>query len=323
MKTLTLASLGLFVWLGTAQGQQGWRLEGGWEPWKLVGGEQVKKREDFSGLASLTAGHGVLVSNESRGLCLIHLDAAKQTVKIESLVALLPGKGDEMDLEAVTASPTDQCYYAACSHSVARKARALHQDRRMVFKVPVDGSGRGVRESRMQSSSLAPLIATDPDLAPALGVSTKEGGLDIEGMAERAGVLFFGLRAPLIEGQAVVLEVPAAALFANPEKATATKHRLDLGGVGHGIRELAALQDGYLILAGPSGDNDSASGFALHGWKGPGGTPVKLLDLPPSPGKAEGMMVLSETAEQVTLLFVFDGVEDGAPAVLKILKPKP
>lgn len=323
MKRFLLFVFGLALLDEPIQAQQGWRLEDGWESWKLEGGEQIKKREDYSGLASMTPGYGMLVSDESREVLLIRLDEEKKIVKIESITPLLSGKGDEIDLEAVAASPTDKSYYAVGSHSVARKTGEQQLDRRMVFKLPVASGGRGLRESRMESSTLAPLIEADPELASALGRSTKEGGLDIEGLTERHGTLFFGLRAPLIDGQAVVLEVPAAALFSSPEKATATKHRLDLGGVGHGIREMAALMDGFLILAGPSGDSESASGFVLHGWKGPGGMPVKLLDLPPGPGKAEGMMVLNETAEQVTLLFIFDGVEDGAPAVLKVLKPTP
>jgi hypothetical protein len=83
----------------------------------------------------------------------------------------------------------------------------------------------------------------------------------IEGLAEHKGRLFFGLRAPVRDGQATLLEVGTTELFSG--KATLTHHRLALGR-GRGVRDLTTLSGdtGFLVLVGPSGGPDSANATA-------------------------------------------------------------
>jgi hypothetical protein len=144
--------------------------------------------------------------------------------------------------------------------------------------------------------------------------------LDIEGIAEREGVLFFGLRSPSVEGHGFIIEVKAAELFADAATAAHTTHRLAFG-AGFGIRDIARVSDGFLLIAGPSGADESVCGFTLHHWAGPGGRLTKLGDIQaPADGKAEGLLVLDETAASLRVLVFFDGAANGAPTLLTLVK---
>jgi hypothetical protein len=74
--------------------------------------------------------------------------------------------------------------------------RAKVGDRRAAC-LRVGGSGGG----------LARWLRKDPHLAPFLKVPTKENGLDVEGIAVRGERVWLGLRGPVLDGQAVVLDL--------------------------------------------------------------------------------------------------------------------
>ena len=84
---------------------------------------------------------------------------------------------------------------------------------------------------------------------------------------------------------------------------------------GRGIRDITAVSDGFLLLAGPVGDGDQS--YQLWYWDGkdcipgresPGGLAVKLGELPSEPGvKPEGITVLDQTNTAWRILVVSDG----------------
>ena len=83
-----------------------------------------------------------------------------------------------------------------------------------------------------------------------------------------------------------------------------------------GIRDLATVSDGFLVLAGPAlpeGDDAEGSGVAYH-WQ-EDVEPRKLSDvgLRRRGVKPEGLLVLSEDSGAYRVLVIHDGAPGGAP----------
>ncbi|MES0038856.1 DUF3616 domain-containing protein [Mesorhizobium sp. M0046] len=102
----------------------------------------------------------------------------------------------------------------------------------------------------------------------------KKGGLNIEGLADAGDDdLYIGLRSPLWNGQAIVLKMlDVSGVLSGglgPIK-MGEPLPLDLG--GRGIRSMERVGDHYLIIAGPSTEDDSSEGtklgFKLYTWNG-------------------------------------------------------
>ncbi len=302
--------VGLFTPLMRLPAQENWRVEtvGAW----TVKGE-IKEHLDVSG-ASMMGRDAVLVSDETRVLQRIHLDQKARQISAAELLPLLPGKKPELDLEGVTSSAEEKVWFATGSHSVARKTGEVQTDRRGVYRITKDGR-------RVTSASLVRLVESDEVLRDSLGKATNQGGLDIEGIAKRGEFLWFGLRAPNVAGQACVIQVGARELFTDESRAAHRRHLLALG-EGFGIRDITATQDGFLLIAGPSGTDESAEGFSLYFWAGPDGSLIRVGDIPvQNTGKAEALLVLDETVLEISVLVFFDGAPDGAPLELKLIKP--
>ena len=84
-----------------------------------------------------------------------------------------------------------------------------------------------------------------------------------------------------------------------------------------GIRDLAAVQGGLLVLSGPV--NEQAVTPAVFHWDDASNTLRKLADLVlPVSGKAETLLVLDEHTEGYRVLVMLDGPENGAPAEYRI-----
>ncbi len=305
--------------LSVARAGGDWRIERGGPVWSVEG--TIEGPDDVSGAASLSPGRGVLVSDETRVVQPFRFDMQAKKIVVGEPVKLLAGKGKELDLEAIASSRTGGCYYATGSHGVSRTADAVQPDRLHIFRVPVDAGTGAIKTRSIAVTTLAPVIRSDAALRDTIGKASEAGGLDIEGLAEKNGTLFFGLRSPSIEGQAFIIEVRADELFANAATASHRTHRIALG-AGFGIRDIVRVSDGFLLIAGPAASHEGAHGFTLHHWPGPGGKLTKIGDVPPvASGKAEGILVLGETQTAVDALIFFDGAKNGAPMPLKLIKP--
>ena len=110
--------------------------------------------------------------------------------------------------------------------------------------------------------SLRRHLSSDPHLALFLDLPSKEGGLDIEGLAVRGRQVLLGLRGPVLDGQAVVVELRVKEGLAIAESRTFV-HIIDLGGLG--IRDAVFADDHVLLLAGPTGAADGP--FRIHKWQ--------------------------------------------------------
>lgn len=113
-----------------------------------------------------------------------------------------------------------------------------------------------------KSSELHNALMNDPHLGSYMSIPCKDNGFDIEGVAVQGPRIFIGLRGPVLNGWAVILEICCGELddslvMVQPDnnERLYRKHFIDLQGMG--IRELNIDSSGDLyLLAGPTMDLD-------------------------------------------------------------------
>ncbi len=287
--------------------------------WKAT---NFKKDADLSGLTTPPgAARGLMCSDELKGVQTASLDYTARTINGGDLIRLLPDDAPtEADLEGVAWMPGENAYYLIGSHGVSKKKAEAQPTRSHIFKVPATPDGCPTAASPT-TGSLNPWIAKNATLAPYIGRSLQENGINIEGLAAKDGSLWIGLRSPNLSGQAFIIQVtqPATVFTAAPE---AKLHTLSLG-APLGIRELAALRTGFLLLLGNATPDDATPtriSYLAH-WDPSASQPLHLIGtVPPSSGKPEALHILTETDSEITLLILSDGVSAGDPITLKITK---
>ena len=197
--------------------------------------------------------------------------------------------------------------------------------------------GRVLRAARLsggrKNDALTRALHDDPHLGPFLSIPSKDNGFDIEGLAAAPnGRLFLGLRGPVLDGWACILEIHvAASLDRNdeltlrkiarssagaPARALYRKHFLDFGGAG--VRDLCFAGRDLLILTGPPMRGKGTS--QVRRWKdalandgeqmlGDKQLPI-LLDLPYRAKKdhAEGITIVARKDGRIWLMVIYDSV---------------
>ncbi len=183
--------------------------------------------------------------------------------------------------------------------------------------------------------ALTRLLGTDPHLGPFLSIPSKDNGFDIEGLAAApGGRLFLGLRGPVIDGWACVLEILVTAHASRksdlvlrklgtadasaPQSNRYRKHFLDLGGAG--IRDLCFAGRDLLILAGPPMRGEGKA--HVHRWKsalaarkGDSMTAQRalptLLELPygETSNHPEGITIVAQRGRRLLLMVIYDSFE--------------
>lgn len=304
----------------------GWQLEVLPGTWSMTGFENSL---DLSGIAAASGSHCLVGSDESFYIQPGVIERETRRIRAQRPIPL-PIESDsrkpEIDIEGVAFSLKDQAYYVVGSHGVGKKKADFQPERHSVYKVPVHHSDGAIRQREIQRASLLPWLERTPALAPFVKRQLQQNGLNIEGLACAGDKLFFGLRAPNKGGRALVIEVCPARIFSGPPEPLVV-HEL-LIAEGRGIREIAAVRDGFLLLTGnasaeaskkipvtlaPGPDNR----FELLHWNGRDSRPVRIAVLPATGGKAEGLLVMADTPQQVEVLVIFDGLADGRPLALR------
>jgi hypothetical protein len=250
---------------------------------------------------------------------------------------------EEMDLEGIAVDGND--VYVLGSHSSKRKKTdpekkytknrtalmepaAAEPTRDVLLRFRLDASGRA---PTIERTSLRGFLSTTEPFRSFVATASKENGVDAEGLAFRDKSLYVGFRGPVLRGNFTPI---LRCRFGLPP----TDHEIlfvDLG--GRGVRDLAQVDDGILILAGPVGDGPGS--YQLYLWDGrdmvPGtGAPtsakdtgLRLLgDLPdPTPddgshAKAEGLAIMEEKDKSWEILVVYDGLKNGNATRFKVDK---
>ncbi len=241
-------------------------------------------------------------------------------------IRLLPSsKGDEKtaEIDAEGVAYEDGFVYVAGSHGLSRDTNKFRKSQFLVFRFPVNPktgrpafkiSDKAVASEIERSAALREIIKGSKWIGPFAEQPLSENGANIEGMAVVDGRMYFGFRGPSIDRHAFVLQLPVRSLFAKAG-ANPTVHRLRLG-KGLGIRDMASVGGGLLILSGHVNERAVAPG--IHFWDLATGKLETLAKLPiVADAKAETILLLEEknagTKASYRVLIFYDGIRNGRP----------
>lgn len=181
----------------------------------------------------------------------------------------------------------------------------------------------GLLASTIDVVSLETVLREDPVLGPFTRIPAVENGVNIEGLAADGRMLYLGFRSPVLrEGYVPVMLMR----FDKPEDHELRFVRLK----GSGVRSLARVADGFLVLAAPERGAETQS--AIYHWNGldqvPGagkrqGRVERLLELAPvRGGTPEGLTVVAEREDYYEVIVVHDGIPGGHPLRLRVPRPR-
>ncbi len=268
--------------------------------------------------AAVVGDYLILGADEGHKLHILARTKDGMCWKLQRDVAL--AKDDqEVDIEAITYG--DGALYVVGSHSCRRRRmkpelsvrknldRFLtvdrHNSRNRLYRLPFNAKNGEV--GKADKIDLTKRLLKDPLLHVFVVLPSKENGIDIEGMAYRDGALHLGFRGPVLRGNYVPVMVFA---FDHPKRYALRFVRLQ----GQGIRDMIAIDDGFLIVSGPV--NDAPGPFHLWWWDGEDQVPGKdrkVRDAVPlgavsTPGgaKAEGLALLEHSANRAEVMLVYE-----------------
>ena len=246
--------------------------------WSVVANFKKDSRKDISG--AVCPG-----DNGTRDWCLVINDekkyaqffSRKNTQIIPSKRIRLFEKNTKnkpkqvMDAEA--AAYDNGFVYIAGSHGLSREDSVFQNATFLVQRFPVDKlSGKPTFEvskdvvsSEIELSyKLRQIIKKDAYIKEFAEVPLADNGANIEGLAVVSDIMYFGFRGPSIDQNAFVIGVPVNTIFANYDnepavtEAKTSSYKLNLG-VRMGIRDMAKVNDGILILSGDVNSSNFAS----------------------------------------------------------------
>lgn len=313
-------------------------------------GKKGAAAEDVSGIACLPAAadkrHCLIVNDEGRTAQFLTIE--HQTIVPGPTVDLIGREPDpatfgslrdnlrcpaqdeaefkEFDGEGVAyAAPY---FYVVGSHGCGRRKDRLRTSSLILARIRVDRAGDPAAMGKggppvETSYRLGDALAAAETVRPYFLKSLMKGnGLNVEGVAVVGDRLYAGLRAPAIDGTAFLVEASAAALFAPghaPYRGTARTVPVSLGAAS-GIRDLAALADGrLLLLTGPAQEQPGVAYRLFLYDPAKGGAPQALgalaaLEGADSDGKAEAVTVLGRDR----VLVLFDSLRNGGPRSYRV-----
>lgn len=321
----------------SAQATDGWTLTPSGAPVSLSG---FIEDADLSGLAK--AGNLVLVgSDEAVSIQLGTLDDSSGVIRFSSQIPLAPGKkkkdgGGEIDMEGVCYAAGEKAFYVTGSHGLGKKKGDVQALRFGIYRIPCDPENGTIVTEQISRSSLLPWLESSVEFKSFVRQPLQQNGFNIEGLAYAGGYLYFGVRAPVVEGRAFIIEVKADELFRGQGTGISPRvYPISLG-ADTGIREIAAVQGGFLILSGNAGaeaskqfpqttarkpDADFSLSFVPSPHPGEIGQPLNLGSVSAPGGKAEGLLVLEDGAEQLKVIVLHDGLPQGGAVGYTIQRP--
>jgi len=309
-----------------------------WTVKERIVGKDGDKSEDVSGIAC-SKDHGFPRT------CLVIDDNLQeaQFVTVEDgvitagdTVQLIDNefKNKPLELDGEGVAFADGAYYVMGSHGHPRdKDRKLDPAKdtekisariaasSQIVRIKM-GSGGSVSLIE-RSGKLRDIIKAEPALSRFVDRRLENNGVTIEGIAVSGGRLLAGFRGPTLEnGRAAILSIPVDALFGSGP-APHTLYRLPLGD-GQGVRDLASLDDGFLVLAGPSADGGGA--YSVFWWDGKTENVSFLKDISEVTGgdpkhKPEAVLPLDVGPSGVRVLIMSDGEKEGAPVAVDVPAP--
>ena len=320
-------------------------------------GEKPNISHDVSGIAAIeTTGfprHGLVIDDERR--------SAQRVIIIDGAIhggpdiKLIDGE-DSLDGEGVAYG--GGFFYVVGSHGHPRDPKVKLNseddvpaiDRKIAaashlleIAVPVDAFDDPDTTSMTvtRDLSLRATLKSFHEIKPYLDKRLDQNGVSIEGLAVRDGLIYAGLRSPILTGAERGRPDAADDHFAgviiaglaDPSK-SARIAWLPLG-AGRGIRDLAPYGDGLLVLAGPSRDIPATldvpdGAYALYFWRLSDETPMKLGPIPGGRDagtgeavKPEAILPLGLVDGALQVLVLFDHAASGGPRPFLFSNPDP
>jgi len=234
--------------------------------WQLEEGPELVGLCDAS--AGVWVGGSLYVADDERNV-LHRFDGQGRPLGTVELAAAFPAlAGDkEADLEGATLASGTSWWIGSHDRGKGTEPRPSRQ---RLFAVDLDEGQAG--SHRELHTTLLDALAAQAELGPILATtagntSKAVDGFSIEGLATADDGLWLGLRAPVVDGRALM--VPLAT--AGDGLVAGSPVRLELG--GRGIRALENLEDSLIIVAGPPAD---AGTFAVYRWDATGTTPIEV-----------------------------------------------
>jgi len=294
-----------------------------------------KEAENISGIACSPAPNQtcVVVSDEQKkGRYVRFATLGDKTIKPGRTLDLFPpslGKEKEADTEA--AAYASGKFYVIGSHGVAKTDPIYMPNRYLLFQFPVDATNTNQIKP---TNALETILASLPELKAAACARTssapcrslQDGGINVEGLAIHEEQAWIGLRAPVAAGQGVVIQLSTKHLFSG-ETGQVSLHKLALG-EGRGIRDLARVNAGFLVLTGkstPEEENEAPWPAKVVFWRGDQQTtiPIATLTNTASIEKPEALLVLAEDNQNWRVLILGEGKGSIEPQEYLLPKPTP
>lgn len=249
-------------------------------------------------------------------------------VGIEPAVKCSAGSKRFKELDGEGVAYAAPYFYIVGSHGCSRQSRAYRASSFVLMRMEVDvqrmtaGQGDFVKSTRA-SFRLSEVLGAGP-LGSKFGADLMErDGLNVEGLAVVGATAFFGIRSPEVGGNAYLAAVDRHRLFSADGAALAARYHALALGRGAGVRDLAALPDGrLLVLSGPTKEQaDVAYRVFLFDPASGKVEALGALDDTPRNAKAEALVVLDSPSGFVNLLVLFDGALNGAPRRYRLALP--
>jgi hypothetical protein len=239
---------------------------------------------------------------------------------VPGAVIRLLGDNADGDPDAESVAFHDGYFYVVGSHGVSRKT-AKENSSFLVFRFKVNAqtgkpdfqvTDREVVNAIQKTSALRAVIRAADSIGPFAEKPLSANGVNIEGVALERDRIYFGLRGPSLDGRAFVLSAAADGLFVPLVPIEPKVHALALG-KDTGIRDLARIDGGFLVLSGAVNEQDIKPAVFL--WSASSGALKKLGELGGTPpgAKAETIMVLEQQPQRIRVLVLHDGPANGAP----------
>lgn len=295
-----------------------------WEAGDAFAGKK-KTRKSISGAACAPSSPPVCVVALDEGQGTQFFTYADRKIIPDAVMRLLPGRDGNTkfgEIDAEGAAYSNGTFYLTGSHGVSRKKAEFNPSSFFVFRFPVDPK-TGIPPFAVSAEHVAAEIARTDRLREAIvsapgpvgdyaekPLGKKHGGANIEGLAVIGERIYFGFRGPSKGGKAYIMDVDADALFSGGALDRKV-HEVGLG-KNTGIRDLAAVSGGLLILSGPV---QKKGDYAIHhlDLRGDSLSKLQTLKMPEKDAKAETLLLLGETDTVYDVLVMYDGIADGGP----------
>jgi hypothetical protein len=288
-----------------------------------------KARMQLSGAAcNETLSHCIAANDEKVYAQLFSVSGSTIVPELSS-IDLIEGD-DEPDAEGAAYAPGS--FYVTGSHGNSRKKNKPNEASYIVVRInaatgAVDGRSVKWRNAIFKSEKLKNYAGQ----ALKDGGPDKAGGANVEGIAVWKERMYLGFRGPSVSGNAYALSAPLDAVFDNPKAELNTKDHAIALGDKTGIRDLAAVDSGLLILTGPVNEPDEKDNKdvkierSIFHWNPETGKLDRLAQLSPLPNdvKAETLVVLPESDKsRFRVLLIFEGAPNGDPFECRFPRPK-